>query len=100
MNASLRSRRARRLVFRSITALATIALVAGCKVGPDPSRPDVPTPDSFRGATETQTAASPDELTWYALFEDPVPRELIREAIAGNDDLAIAASRVREARAA
>ena len=100
MNASLRSRRARRLVFRSITALATIALVAGCKVGPDPSRPDVPTPDSFRGATETQTAASPDELTWYALFEDPVLRGLIREAIAGNDDLAIAAARVREARAA
>jgi multidrug efflux system outer membrane protein len=79
---------------------ATLASIAGCKVGPDPARPDIPTPESFRAATESQTAASPDELTWYALFEDPVLRELIREALAGNDDLAIAAARVREARAA
>lgn len=81
-------------------AIAAIGMLASCKVGPDPSRPDLPMPESFRGATETQTAASPDEITWYDLFEDPILRELIREAIAGNDDLAIAASRVREARAA
>lgn len=81
-------------------ALAAALFAGGCKVGPDPSRPDVPTPESFRGATESQTAASPDAISWYDLFEDPVLQELIREALAGNDDLAIAAARVREARAA
>jgi len=84
----------------TIAALAALTSLCGCKVGPDPARPDVPTPESFRAATAAQTAASPEELTWHALFEDPVLRELIGEALAGNDDLAIAAARVREARAA
>ncbi len=81
-------------------ALATTLAVAGCKVGPEPSRPELPVPDTFRGATDAQTAASPDELTWFTLFQDPVLQQLIRDALAGNDDLAIAVARVREARAA
>lgn len=93
----LASRPGKAVVLATIGALAA---VAGCKVGPDPARPDLPMPESFRSATETQTAADPDTITWYDLFEDPVLRDLIREAIAGNDDLAIAAARVREARAA
>jgi multidrug efflux system outer membrane protein len=89
-----------RILRRLSLVVTVLAGLSGCKVGPDPARPEVATPESFRAATESQTAANPDELTWYALFEDPVLRDLIREALAGNDDLAIAAARVREARAA
>lgn len=83
-----------------VLAAALLALPAGCKVGPDPTRPDARPPETYRGADEAQTAASPADLTWFELFEDEVLEQLIRDAIAGNEDLAIATARVREARAA
>jgi len=39
------------------------------------------------------------DLTWWELFHDPVLQELIREALAANYDLRLAAARVAEARA-
>lgn len=83
-----------------LLAAALLAVPAGCKVGPDPTRPDARPPETYRGADEAQRKASPADLGWFELFEDEVLRQLIRDAIAGNEDLAIATARVREARAA
>src|SRR5262249_19638865 len=39
------------------------------------------------------------DLPWWQLFRDPTLQELIRAAVANNQDLALAAARVEEARA-
>ncbi|MGA0838613.1 MAG: TolC family protein, partial [Pseudomonadales bacterium] len=71
--------------------------VAGCAVGPDYQRPDIPVPTEFRGTAAE--AVSVADAGWWTLIEDPVLEALIREAIANNLDLAVATERIAEARA-
>ena len=75
------------------------ALLAGCAIGPDYKRPTVAEPPTFRGQVATE-AASLADTPWWNLFSDPILRDLIREALQNNYDVAIAAARVQEARAA
>ena len=56
---------------------------------------EVPT---FRGQSAAE-AASLADLPWWEVFEDPVLKDLIQEALASNYDVQIAAARVQEARA-
>ena len=49
----------------------------------------------LREANETSSVA---DLPWWELFKDPVLQALIREALAANQDLALAVARVDEAR--
>src|SRR5262245_16227993 len=73
--------------------------LAGCAaVGPNYSRPQLPTPPQFRFIEGAQ-ASSLADLPWFQVFQDPTLQELIREAIGSNLDLKVAASRVEEARA-
>jgi NodT family efflux transporter outer membrane factor (OMF) lipoprotein len=48
---------------------------------------------------EGLTDAAPDLAAWWEVFEDPVLSSLVARAVAGNQDLKLAAARVREARA-
>jgi len=75
-----------------------ILLSAGCTVGPDYQRPEVPLPEGWRevGATEQESLAN---TPWWELFQDPVLVGLIQIALAENKDLAIAVERIEEARA-
>lgn len=91
--------------------LAASLLVAGCTVGPDRKAPDTPVKaDSFASLTGADVdsaapalkpvATSPATLAaWWTVFRDPVLDSLVARAVAGNQDLRIAAARVREARA-
>jgi outer membrane protein, multidrug efflux system len=85
-------------------ALLMLFLLAGCEVGPKYKRPVVDTPQSFRGgmapdiSSEASTPTLGDE-EWSKVFQDPVLRQLIQEALAGNFDVRIAAKRVAEAEA-
>jgi outer membrane protein, multidrug efflux system len=85
--------------------LAFIALlVVGCKVGPDYKRPAVDVPNSYRQAlapdiTPDSSLPSIADEQWSAIFQDPVLKHLIQEALANNLDLRIAAQRVLEAQA-
>jgi multidrug efflux system outer membrane protein len=74
---------------------ASFALLAGCAVGPDYRRPQVPVPSSYSGmpADAAQTA----DTRWWRSFNDPVLDDLIAEALANNRDLRIAAARVDQA---
>jgi multidrug efflux system outer membrane protein len=81
-----------------LIGLVTAALVAGCALGPDYKRPPVAEPPTFRGQAAAE-AGSLADAPWWELFEDPILKELIREALANNYDVAIAAARVQEARA-
>ena len=78
--------------------LAALFLSA-CAVGPNYKRPDVPAPPQFRG-TDTETAnTSIGDLAWTEVFHDEALQGLVKEALIKNFDVALAATRVLEARA-
>ena len=79
-------------------ALASV-LAASCMVGPNYTRPVVPTPASFRGADTAATDVSLADTKWFDLFQDPTLTQLVNGALQQNFDLRIAAERVLQARA-
>ena len=83
---------------RALTLGALAALLQGCAVGPNYSRPEMAPPATYRFAEATQ-AASLADAPWFQVFEDPVLQALIKEAIGNNLDLRVAVARVEEARA-
>jgi len=78
--------------------IVATAVLAGCAIGPDYKRPTVAEPPVFRGQ-ETAEAVSFADAPWWEVFQDPILKELIEEALRRNYDVAIAAARVQEARA-
>jgi multidrug efflux system outer membrane protein len=87
--------------FRSVSSLALILTIAGCKVGPNYKRPAVNTPASYRGAlapdiAPTTNAAPLGAQKWDTVFTDPVLQQLIAVALKNNYDVKIAADRVLE----
>jgi multidrug efflux system outer membrane protein len=87
-----------------VLSAATVLMVIGCNVGPNYKRPAVNLPESYRQSLAPDIAsASPapsiaDE-EWPTIFQDPVLQRLIKEALANNLDLRIAAQRVLQAHA-
>src|SRR6266446_457438 len=84
-----------------LTLFATI--VNGCTVGPNYKRPQVVSPDVYRGLT-TDQAAQPQTTSfadqkWWEVFQDQQLQELIRTARQQNYDVRIAAARILQARA-
>jgi len=88
-----------------ISRLALVLLLpaafTGCRVGPNYARPAVNTPDAYRGLAPNLTAGAASSQSlgdekWADVFKDPVLRELIREALANNYDVKIAAQRILE----
>jgi multidrug efflux system outer membrane protein len=78
--------------------IALSLLSAGCLVGPNYSRPQMPTPQQFRFVEGAQ-AESLADAPWFKVFDDPALQTLIKEAIASNLDLRAAVARVEEMRA-
>ena len=84
---------------RKIICVAVLLLgLGGCVVGPKYKRPVIQPPDKFYTEANPQSVSLAD-APWWELFKDPVLQDLIREALKNNYDVAIAASRVEEARA-
>jgi multidrug efflux system outer membrane protein len=86
-----------------IVAAFTVALLAGCMVGPNYRKPAVQTPVTFRTvAPDAQAQAqvsSYGDLPWWEVFHDPRLQELIRTGLKQNYDLRLAAERINSARA-
>jgi outer membrane protein, multidrug efflux system len=82
-------------------ALAFVLLL-GCKVGPNYKRPPVTVPGDYRGLAPDahETTASLGDEKWWAVFQDEQLQKLIREALADNYDVRIAAARILQAQAA
>src|SRR5580704_16581491 len=98
------------------STLALTLCITGCRVGPHYQRPATNAPQVFRGATPSGIgAASPSQVVsvpelsteraqvtslgdekWAEVFRDPTLQQLIREALANNYDINIAAQRVLE----
>lgn len=79
-------------------AAVLLFLTAGCTLGPDYRRPEVPLPDGWRdvSAGEQQSLAN---TPWWEVFRDPELVNLIQVALEENKDLKIAVERIEEARA-
>jgi multidrug efflux system outer membrane protein len=100
----------KRIVF-IICTLASAAFVNGCMVGPHYQRPATNAPAVYRGATapeagqvvsvqemltEQAKVTSLGDEKWAEVFREPALQQLIREALANNYDVKIAAQRVLE----
>jgi multidrug efflux system outer membrane protein len=88
-----------------IGGASLLALLAGCKVGPEYQKPAVETPPAFRGQ-EPAPAAEPGEAAesiadqpWWEVYRDPALASHIGDAIRSNHDLRIALARIEQARA-
>jgi outer membrane protein, multidrug efflux system len=78
--------------------LALLLVVAACKVGPNYKRPAVNVPDQYRNAPTLQGDQFGD-MKWWAVFQDEELQKLVKEALANNYDIRIAATRIQQARA-
>jgi multidrug efflux system outer membrane protein len=87
------------------TGLLVLSLaLAGCAVGPNYKRPLVPVPDRFYGEDPTAATAVADakslaDAPWWEVFDDPILKALIDEALRNGFDARVAAARVQQARA-
>ncbi|MGA7914201.1 MAG: efflux transporter outer membrane subunit [Candidatus Acidiferrales bacterium] len=88
--------RASRAVLSAV--LSSALIFSGCAVGPKYARPTVNVPSDFRGAAGATQQASYADLPWWEVFKDDELKSLIDTALANNYDLAIAVSRVEQAR--
>jgi len=90
-------------VRRLIALSLSMALTAGCAVGPNYKRPSVEVPGAYRGATPQEApqpaAESLGDQKWWEVFQDQQLQDLIHTALRQNYDVRIAATRILEARA-
>ncbi len=78
-----------------------LLLLAGCSVGPDYHAPARTMPADWVEGQGAGIDSQPEDLAhWWSVFNDPLLNSLIDRAVKANLDLQIAATRVREARAA
>jgi multidrug efflux system outer membrane protein len=80
------------------TVLSSTLFFSGCAVGPKYARPNVNVPTDFRGEEGRAQQASYADQPWWEIFKDDELKALIDTALANNYDLAIAVSRVEQAR--
>jgi multidrug efflux system outer membrane protein len=78
---------------RAAPALAV--LLAGCMVGPDYHRPEVPVPAAYR--YEPKDVAQAPDLEWWKRFGDPMLDGYIVEALEHNKNVQIAVANVEQA---
>ena len=76
----------------------SLIIFAGCKVGPNYSRPATNTGSMYRFANSTDTNSIAD-LDWVSLFRDTVLQRLVKTGLDNNYDMKIAYERINAARA-
>ena len=90
--------------YRVFAATASMALLAGCMVGPDyepVEASQLGVPQDWSIAAPGTVSPSPEDLVdWWREFDDPILTGLIEDAITGNTDLDVALARLRQAREA
>jgi multidrug efflux system outer membrane protein len=82
-------------------AIGIAALLVGCAVGPDYRRPPAEVPPSWQPEAPWHEAAPEDAAlkgNWWELFQDPQLNPLVAQALADNQNLRVAASRLEQAR--
>lgn len=77
--------------------VAAAALLGGCSMGPAYQRPATELPETWTAAPAQGQAMAGER--WWTVYGDATLERLITEALAGNQDLALATARLDEARA-
>ena len=88
---------------RSLALLLSACVLTSCAVGPDYRPPEIALSSSFLGqdGVELRSAQRQADLTvWWAAFDDPLLTRFVSLALQQNLDIAQAASRVAQSRAA
>jgi NodT family efflux transporter outer membrane factor (OMF) lipoprotein len=81
-------------------AWASLVLLSACSVAPvQPPSPSVPLTPAFAHGVSAAGAGQAFDGAWWAGYGDPALTALIDEALAANQDVAIALQRVAQARA-
>jgi multidrug efflux system outer membrane protein len=84
---------------KTFTLAALVALTAaGCTLGPNYMRPEVPTAPAWR--VEYPKAADVANVKWWEQYGDPVLNGLIEDALKENLQVQVAAARVEQFRGA
>jgi NodT family efflux transporter outer membrane factor (OMF) lipoprotein len=84
-------------------SLVFTALIAGCAIGPNYSKPDTEVPSQYKEAGDWIVAQPKDALPkgkWWEAFNDPVLNTLMPQVEVSNQNLRAAEARYRQARAA
>ena len=81
---------------RSFVLAVFSFLLLACAMGPDYSRPDISTSDSFRMAEEPKDLPSLANMPWWELYQDEELQRLIRIALDENKDLKRAVASIDE----
>ena len=74
------------------SSVALCALLSGCAMGPDYSRPAVESPAAYR--IDYPKAADVANTRWWEQFGDPALNQLVEDALRGSLDVKQAAARV------
>jgi multidrug efflux system outer membrane protein len=86
---------------KAFIALVLLFYVCGCTVGPNYKRPNVSVPSDYRGLPNGPSAQTVGEafaqMKLSTVFPDEVLQSLLKEALANNYDVRIAATRVLQA---
>lgn len=84
-----------------VAALALVAALGGCAVGPDYRTPQRELPASWAAGDEPAAGQARAEVDpdWWRRFDDPLLTELVERALQVNTDVRIARARLRAARA-
>lgn len=80
-----------------IRLLTAALILSSCTVGPNFTPPKNPSARNWKQGNSEKSATLPD--TWWRLFDDAELNRLIDQALASNNDIAAAKSRVNTARA-
>lgn len=78
-------------------------ILAGCAVGPDYTKPELASAPQFNGQAavdQRQISTVTDLAAWWVGFDDPLLTALVTRALDQNLDIAQAAARVTQSRAA
>ena len=89
---------------RILSAVVLLLALPACKVGPNYQRPALTVPDQYRGLAPDATTQPPAgeqfaQMKWAEVYKDEVLQGLLKEALAKNYDMRIAAARILQARA-
>lgn len=88
---------------RPLALLLSIGVLTGCAVGPDYRPPEIALSSTFLGqeaADHRQVQQTADLQVWWAAFDDPLLVRFVSLALEQNLDIAQAAARVAQSRAA
>ncbi|MBI1182048.1 MAG: efflux transporter outer membrane subunit [Alphaproteobacteria bacterium] len=88
------------MIRRAALAVSLTALLSACSLTPAYQRPVTEVPDHWSATPGEAPTGQPADVAWWEQFGDPELTSLMRDALAGSNELAASIARVDQARAA